>query len=245
MHFSFRYLVNLLICLSTPTFAVELLSPGTVRRFRWHFAGKHALVTGGSSGIGAALSEQLVQLGASVLLLGRDPAKLQAHLQTLKPLKTKGTQQLEMLAVDVTDRDAWRAGFELFSADGFQFDIVINNAGMSYPALTDELIDVVLDQLLDTNLRAPIDITRYFFGRFQGRGTGMLGFVASLAGSINIAGYSAYGATKAGLVAFADTVRHELSATKVAVSVILPPDVATPTLEKENLIKPAVTKHLS
>lgn len=240
-----RIFFFVLVVLSTTAAAVEPLSPSVVRRLGPVYAGQHALVTGGSSGIGLAIGCHLAQLGAHVTLLARDETKLREAMRVLAVCSANATQKFDSIAVDVTDRDGLRQALMRLTDSGAPVDILVNNAGMSHPSLTEDLTDAAVDGLIATNLRAPIDITRYFLYRFKGRRTGKIAFVASLAGAVNIAGYSLYGATKAGLVAFADTVRHELSPTEVTVSVVLPPDVATPMLVAENKIKPRVTKELS
>ncbi|MEM9249107.1 MAG: SDR family NAD(P)-dependent oxidoreductase, partial [Pseudomonadota bacterium] len=91
-------------------------------------AGKRALVTGSSQGIGFALARGLAAAGAEVVLNGRDAAKLAAAAQELRDTGAR----VHELVFDVTDHGAVRAAVDAFEAETGAIDILVNNAGMQH-----------------------------------------------------------------------------------------------------------------
>ncbi|MGW2145724.1 SDR family NAD(P)-dependent oxidoreductase [Nonomuraea bangladeshensis] len=177
-------------------------------------ADAHVLITGASSGIGAATAHALACTGARLTLAGRDRERLAAVAAA-----TGG----DMVVCDVaTQAD------ELITRAG-HVDVLVNNAGVGWAGPFVEMPAGSAERLLAVNLAAPIALTRLLLPGMLAAGRGHVVFVASIAGAVGVAREAVYSATKAGLVVFAEGLRHELRhAPGVGVSVLLPGVVNTP-----------------
>jgi short-subunit dehydrogenase len=181
-------------------------------------AGTVALVTGASSGIGRASAVRLAERGAKVLLHGRDAAAL-AELSA----RTGGTALVEDLAEPgAAQRLAGRA----LAAEG-RVDILVANAGSGHAGDLSTMDYSMITPLVTVNVTAPIELTRALLPAMLARGTGSLIYVTSIAGRTGVAGEAVYAATKAGLDAFAESLRLELRGTGLTVGVLVPGVVAT------------------
>ncbi|MEV5553708.1 SDR family NAD(P)-dependent oxidoreductase [Nonomuraea wenchangensis] len=177
-------------------------------------ADAHVLITGASSGIGAATAHALAGTGARLTLAGRDRERLAAVAAA-----TGGN----MVVCDV----ATEAG-ELATRAG-HVDVLVNNAGVGWAGSFVEMPAGSAERLLAVNLAAPIALTRLLLPGMLTAGRGHVVFVASIAGAVGVAREAVYSATKAGLMVFAEGLRHELHhAPGVGVSVLLPGVVDTP-----------------
>jgi short-subunit dehydrogenase len=180
------------------------------------------LVTGASSGIGAAAAELLAGAGAHVLVHGRDAAAV-GHAAS----RTRGRG----VVADLTTP----AGIETVVAavaDAGGVDAVVHNAGVGWAGPLQEMPAAEIQRLVSTNLLAPVELTRLLLPGMLARGTGTLVFVTSIAGRAGVAGEAVYAATKAGLDAFAESLRFELAGTGVRVGVVVPGVVDTPFFER-------------
>ncbi|MEU7815058.1 SDR family NAD(P)-dependent oxidoreductase [Pseudonocardia sp. NPDC049154] len=169
-----------------------------------------ALVTGASSGIGAAVAQRLAGDGARLVLTGRDPERLQQVAE-----RTGAKAVVADLAAGVDT---------LLDALPARPALVVHCAGVGAAGPLEELSPARVDELLDLNLRAPIQLTRALLPGLREE-RGHLVFVASIA-ALGVAGEAVYSATKAGLRGFADAVRIE--APEVGVTTVLPGAVDTP-----------------
>ncbi|MGW4958396.1 SDR family NAD(P)-dependent oxidoreductase [Nonomuraea sp. NPDC004186] len=177
-------------------------------------ADAHVLVTGASSGIGAATARALAGTGARLTLAGRDRERLAAVASA-----TGG----RVLVCDVTTQAE-----ELAERSG-HVDVLVNNAGVGWAGPFVRMPAGSVEQLLAVNLAAPIALTRLLLPGMVAAGRGHLVFVASITGAVGVAQEAVYSATKAGLMAFAESLRHELHHVPgVGVSVLLPGVVDTP-----------------
>lgn len=183
--------------------------------------GAHVLVTGASSGIGAALATALAAEGARLTLTGRDETRLAGVCEC-----TGGTPLLVDLA-DPAARDELAGRFRATPPD-----VVVHNAGVGLAGPLGGQSGQDVDRLLEVNLRAPVQLTRAWLPGMVARGSGHLVFVASIAGALGVAGEAVYAASKGGLLAFARSLRDELAGTGVRVTSVLPGVVATPFFER-------------
>jgi short-subunit dehydrogenase len=196
--------------------------------------GAVALVTGGSSGIGAATARALAGTGARLLIAGRDPARLAAIAG-----QTGGTA----LTADLAAPDgpaglaaaAQRAAAALPPAPGdgeAGIDILVNNAGLGWAGPIGDITAEKVAELVAVNLTAPMQLTRLLLPGMVARGRGRVVFVSSIAGATGVRGEAVYSATKAGLVSFADSLAYELDGHDVRVSVIVPGVIDTPFFDR-------------
>lgn len=185
--------------------------------------GAVALVTGASSGIGWAAAMRLAQLGARVIVSGRDTERL-AMLATM----TGGTP----LAADLTDaEDVRRLGAAALEAAG-RVDILINNAGEGFAGRFTAMSAAEVSRLVAVNLLAPVELTRMVLPGMVSRRTGHVVFVTSIAGRTGVAGEAVYSGAKSGLDTFAESLRMELAGTGVGVGVLVPGVVRTAFFER-------------
>lgn len=183
-------------------------------------SGKHALLTGASSGIGRALTLALAQHEASLHLLGRDEAAL---AELARQVRSWGGEA-QTYAFDLTDDAALRAFAAGFTAP---LDILVHSAGtVSLGALQDAAIED-LDAQYRLNVRAPYLLTQLLLGRLR-RAKGQLVFLNSGAGLSARAQWSQYAATKHALKAVADALRDELKGSGVRVMSVYPGRTASP-----------------
>jgi short-subunit dehydrogenase len=182
--------------------------------------GAVALVTGASSGIGAATATALAAAGATLLVSGRDEARL-AEVAG----RTGGTA----LACDLAAENgaASLAAQGLAAAPG-GIDILVNNAGLGWAGPLGEISAGKVAELAAVNFTAPIELTRLLVPGMIGRGHGAVAFVSSIAGVTGVRGEAVYAATKAGLSAFAESLAYEVRGHGVTVSVIVPGVIDTP-----------------
>ena len=182
--------------------------------------GAVALVTGASSGIGAATAAALATAGARLLLSGRDEARL-AEVAA----RAGGTALSADLAAP--GGAAALAEQSLAAARG-GIDVLVNNAGLGWAGPVGEIPAAKVTELATVNLAAPIELTRLIVPGMAERGRGGVAFVSSIAGVTGVRGEAVYAATKAGLAAFAESLAYEVRGRGVTVSVIVPGVIDTP-----------------
>jgi short-subunit dehydrogenase len=190
--------------------------------------GAVALVTGGSSGIGAATARVLAGAGARVLVAGRDAGRLADVAR-----QTGGTA----LAADLATPDgpAGLAEAARQAAGPGGIDLLINNAGFGWAGPVGDLTTERTAQLIAVNLTAPIELTRLLLPGMTARGRGHIVFVSSIAGATAVRNEAVYSAAKAGLGYFAESLDHELAGTGVRTSLIVPGVIDTPFFERRGL----------
>ena len=184
--------------------------------------GAVALVTGASSGIGAATAAALATAGASLLLSGRDEARL-ADVAA----RTGGTALGGDLAMPGGAAALAEQAKAAAAAQG-GIDVLVNNAGLGWAGSFGEIPAAKITELATVNLAAPIELTRLLVPGMAERGRGGVAFVSSIAGVTGVRGEAVYAATKAGLAAFAESLAYEVRDRGVAVSVIVPGVIDTP-----------------
>ncbi len=182
-------------------------------------------ITGASSGIGQALAARFAQAGWRLALVARRPGDVAAWAQAAGLTG----EQVAIYRADVADIDSIvAAGGECIAAQGLP-DVVIANAGISVGMDTGEREDLdVMRDTLATNLTGVAATFHPFVRRLRQRGTGTLVGVASMAAIRGLPGHGAYCASKAGVVAYCESLRGELRGTGVGVVTLLPGYIATP-----------------
>lgn len=179
-------------------------------------------ITGGSSGIGAALAQLYSRRGASVGLLGRSEPKLKAVAASLS-----GASAIYL--AEVTDLPAMqRAAADFIARFGLP-DIVIANAGIGAGVHTEDPRDFeVFREIMDTNVLGLVATFQPFVAAMRERRHGTLVGIASMAGLRGIPGVGAYSASKAAAIAYLESLRLELKPGGVSVVTIAPGYIDTP-----------------
>ena len=181
----------------------------------------HVAITGASSGIGRALAVEYGRAGAKLTLVAR-------RRELLEEVAREIGREVHIVAQDLSDPE--RAAEWLPAAEEINgpVDVLINNAGVMSIGLTAELDARVGQRMLDVCLSAPLRLTRAVLPSMLERRAGTIVQVASMASFATPPGGTWYGAAKAGLASFAESLRHELKGTGVNILTVYPGPVATP-----------------
>jgi NADP-dependent 3-hydroxy acid dehydrogenase YdfG len=185
-------------------------------------AGKVALITGASSGIGEATALALAGAGARVAIAARRADRLDALAGRIAKA---GGEALKIKA-DVTDKDEVTGMIDKVVAEWGRLDILVNNAGQMLLSPLAEARGDDLRHMVELNLIALMEITRIALPHLK-QSRGHIVNVASVAGRVASPGSSGYAATKFGVVGFSEAVRREVYSDKVRVTVIEPGLVMT------------------
>jgi NAD(P)-dependent dehydrogenase (short-subunit alcohol dehydrogenase family) len=176
--------------------------------------GRHALVTGGGSGIGAAIAERLAGQGAVVSLLGRDPERLAAQAARM--------DRAHAVAADVTDETAVERAFAEAAARAGPVSILINNAGAAPSAPFLKTTRALWDGALAVNLTGAFLCAKTALPGMQAAGWGRVVNVASTAGLKGYPYVAAYCAAKHGLVGLTRALALEVARSGVTVNAVCP-----------------------
>ncbi|MEO8564490.1 MAG: SDR family oxidoreductase [bacterium] len=184
-------------------------------------AGRSALVTGASRGIGAAIARELARHGARVALLARSESALRALATELGP-------DTFTVPCDVADAQATERAIAMVAdaMDGGP-DILVNNAGAFVIAPAHETSVADFRETLEVNLTAPFAIVRALLPTMRQRGRGHVVTIGSIADRAVFSGNAAYAASKHGLRALHEVLRAELRGTGVRASLVSPGPVDT------------------
>ena len=181
-------------------------------------AGKVAVVTGGTRGIGLAVARSLADDGASVVVSGRDPARLDSAAKELEGL---GASALAV-AADATKREDADRLVEAAKDRFGRIDVLVNNAGITRDQLLVRMKDDDWDQVLDTNLRGVFLMTRAAGKVMMRQKSGRIINISSAAGAMGNAGQVNYSAAKAGVIGLTKASARELAHWNILVNVVAP-----------------------
>jgi NADP-dependent 3-hydroxy acid dehydrogenase YdfG len=186
-------------------------------------AGKVALITGASAGIGRASALALAQEGASMVLT----ARRQERLDELEAAVQKAGGKAVSVVGDATDEAIAQQCVELAVKTFGTLDILINNVGVgNYKNLVDTSA-ADYDEMMDSNVRTTFLFTRHAVPVMTKQGSGTILMISSMAGKYGFAGEAVYCATKFAQVGFAQALDKELRPHGIKVGVICPGGVKT------------------
>jgi NAD(P)-dependent dehydrogenase (short-subunit alcohol dehydrogenase family) len=182
-------------------------------------AGKTALVTGATSGIGKAAALKLAEHGANVLVHGRDAGR---GVSVVEQIELTGGHA-RFVGADLSDP----ADVARLAVDVGTVDILVNHAGSSWFGPSSELDVATYDRLFDGNVRSAYLLTAALAPAMARNGGGSVINVGSMVGTIGLSGGAAYSATKAALVAMTRSWAAEYGADGVRVNAVAPGPVFT------------------
>ena len=204
-----------------------------------HFKGKVAIVTGGSSGIGKETAKRLVAHGASVVLSGKDEAKLHSAAQEVGG----SSGQVRVLAGDIAKPATGVALVESAERHFGGLDILVSNAGVFRPKPFSEITEEEYDWFLDTILKGKFFVAQAAAKAMKKRGGGAIVHTGSMWAlqAIGATPSSAYSAANAGVHALVHNLALELAPDRIRINAVAPAVVETPIfstfLSKEEVTK--------
>lgn len=172
-------------------------------------AGPRVLITGGASGLGAALADRYVRRGARVVI---------ADVVDAPPEQIRATYQ----RLDITSVSDWSAAVARMCSELGGIDILINNAGVAAGGRIDQADTQHWRRALEVNVLGAVNGCHSFAPVFKQQGHGHIVNIASLAGLVHPAAMSSYTASKAAVVALSESLRYELGPWGIDVSVVCP-----------------------
>lgn len=181
--------------------------------------GRHAVVTGGGSGIGGAIADTLARLGADVTIMGRRVPVLEAHAATLA--KRYGTQ-IEAVALDVARRESVEAAFRIASERLGHPAILVNNAGVARAPPFSKTDPALWQEVIDIDLTGAYLCIRQTLQHMIKNGYGRIVNIASTAGLTGYPYVTAYCAAKHGLIGLTRALAREVARTEVTVNAVCP-----------------------
>jgi 3-oxoacyl-[acyl-carrier protein] reductase len=187
------------------------------------FAGKVALVTGASRGIGRAVALRLAARGASVVAAARDEARL---AELVAEIAAAGGRA-GALRLDVGDRASVEAAFERVLSEHGRLDQLVNNAGVTRDTLLLRMKDADWDQVLSTNLTGTFLCTQAALRPMLKQRAGRIVNLSSVVGLTGNAGQANYAASKAGILGFTRATAREVASRGITVNVVAPGFVET------------------
>ncbi|WPG40921.1 SDR family oxidoreductase [Variovorax sp. EBFNA2] len=178
------------------------------------------LLTGASGGIGQAAATHLVNAGASVMLVGRSPARLAAQARTLVRDCRVPRPRVEWYAADLARAASLLGIAEV--ASGWGCNVLVHNAGVSGFGRIEALSASDMAQMLHLNLMVPMLLTQAMLAQLRSLPRAQIVCVGSVLGRLGLPGFSVYCASKFGLRGFAESLRRELGDTPVRVQYLGP-----------------------
>ncbi|WP_414583132.1 SDR family oxidoreductase [Scytonema sp. PCC 10023] len=182
------------------------------------------LITGASSGIGAACAKVFANAGAKLILAARRLERLQELVETLHTTSL----QFHLLQLDVSDRSAVESAISTLPPAWSEIDILINNAGLSRGL--DKLHEGDIqdwEEMIDTNIKGLLYLTRYVVPGMVKRDRGHIVNIGSIAGHQTYPNGNVYCGTKAAVRAISEGLKQDLLGTPIRVSSVDPGMVET------------------
>ena len=198
----------------------------------------HALITGGSSGIGLAIAHDAARAGHSITLIARRAEQLRAAQDAVRRAHSVDVQTF---SADLGNRaEAERSVSEAIAQFGAPTHVV-TSAGQAIPGYFGALDVDVFETLNAVNYLGTLYTIKAAYPHMRAAGGGRIAILSSGAGLAGIFGYTAYGPTKYAVRGFGECLRAEARCDNISVTVAYPPDTDTPQLTAENLVRPPET----
>ena len=194
-------------------------------------SGRHALVTGGGSGVGAAIAQTLAAAGAKVTITGRHKQSLDAVAAT--------AASIHSCQCDVTERSSFTTALEHATTERGGFDIAVANAGVASSSAFIKSSVEELDQMLDVNVRGVFNTWQLALPHMLQNKSGRLLAIASMAGLQGYAYTAGYCASKHAVIGMMRSVAMEYTKKGITVNALCPGFVDTPMLERsiDNIVE--------
>ena len=197
----------------------------------WNLNGKRALITGGTKGIGLAIAEEFLSLGAEILIVARDQNLIN---KKIRAWKKKGYLAYGF-AADLSNKDERLQLLSVIKRKWRKLDLLINNVGMNIRKKTVEFSTEEYEQVLNTNLISTFELCRLLHPLLKKSKSGSVVNMSSVAGLTHLRTGSPYGMSKAAMDQLTRNLAVEWAEEKIRVNSIAPWYIDTPLVE--NLMK--------
>jgi short-subunit dehydrogenase len=177
---------------------------------------KIAVITGASSGIGAATARNLAEHGLRVILIARRRDRLEQLASEI--LQLGG--QAEIIPADLSQEAERERVYTQVEAEYGKVDVLVNNAGLGWYGYGSEMPWTIASEILQVNVTAAVHFTLLFLKQMRSIGSGHIINIGSISGSLPSQGIALYGATKSFLDNFTTALYRELTGTRLHVSVV-------------------------
>lgn len=192
-------------------------------------AGQHAVITGGSSGLGEAVAGELLDRGLSVTLVARREAPLEAAADRLRA--GRPSARVDVATADVASAESTEALFAQLALADQAPDLLINSAGILREGYFATLPPSDFTDVMDINFHGTVHAIRAALPSLLVR-RGRIVNVASVAGLMGVFGYTPYAAAKHALVGFTESLRYELEPQGVRVHLVCPGEFDSPMVQE-------------
>jgi len=186
----------------------------------WSLQGKKALVTGGTKGIGLAITREFLELGAEVLVVARNTKSIQGKL--------KNSANLFTIEGDLTDAEVRKSLAKKIEENWGKLDVLVNNVGTNVRKKFVEYSEEEYRQLFETNLFSMMELTRLCYPLLKKSECASVINIASVAGTFDVLSGPPYGMTKAAIIQFTRHLTAEWSGDNIRVNTISPWYIETP-----------------
>jgi len=197
----------------------------------WSLEGRTALVTGASSGIGLACAEEFIRLGASVLLVARDAARLEAQAARLR----EAGGRARGISADLSTREGRERIMLEIEEAGTGLDVLVNNVGVNVRKAATEFTTEEYERIISTNLTSAFELTRAAYSLLKASaertGDASVVNVASVSGLIHTSTGTPYAMSKAALLQMTRSLAVEWAEARVRVNAVAPWYIKTPLVE--------------
>lgn len=206
-----------------------------------YFSRKVAVITGGSSGIGKSLAHRLARNGASVMILARDPEKLQAAVAEIRLSARRGDQAIECFPVDVTDAVRVREVMAEIAARRQSIDVLVNSAGMSQSGYVTDLKLEDYHRLMDVNFFGTLHTIQAALPYMVRQRSGHIANIGSVLSLFATFGFSTYASSKYATAGLTEVLRAELKPRGIRVSLVIAGYADTPMYTQTRHLEPPET----
>jgi len=190
---------------------------------RWSLDGKHALVTGGTKGIGKAIALELMNFGAKVCIVARSENEIQEL--------TKEYKNLIGIEADLSEEKDYTKIIDYVKEQYGKLDILINNVGVNIRKKTIEYSKEEYDKIVNTNLTSTFELSKLAYPLLKKSDAASIINISSVAGQKHLRTGSVYGMTKAAMIQLTKNLACEWAEDNIRVNAIAPWYIKTPLAE--------------